>query len=83
MILFKTYKNKMSKKFLAEMKKIEYNKMIGLINNEQKREYETDLRIAFLLKKEEKSIIKKEPRTINKYETGKYINSQSLNYIYN
>jgi hypothetical protein len=65
------------------MKKIEYNKMIGLINNEQKREYETDLRIAFLLKKEEKSIIKKEPRTINKYETGKYINSQSLNYIYN
>jgi hypothetical protein len=83
MILFKTYKNKMSKKFLAEMKKIEYNKMIGLINNEQKREYETDLRIAFLLKKEEKSIIKKEPRQINKYETGKYINSQSLNYIYN
>jgi hypothetical protein len=83
MILFKTYKNKMSKKFLAEMKKIEYNKMIGLINNEQKREYETDLRIAFLLKKEEKSIIKKEPRPINKYETGKYINSQSLNYIYN
>lgn len=73
----------MSKKFLAEMKKIEYNKMIGLINNEQKREYETDLRIAFLLKKEEKSIIKKEPRQINKYETGKYINSQSLNYIYN
>jgi hypothetical protein len=76
----------MSKKFLAEMRKIEYNKMIGLITNEQKKEYETNLKITQILKKEEKSIIKKEPKEVvkkNKYETGKYINSQSLNYIYN
>jgi hypothetical protein len=77
----------MSKKFLAEMRKIEYNKMIGLITNEQKKEYETNLKITQILKKEEKSIIKKETKEEvvkkNKYETGKYINSQSLNYIYN
>jgi hypothetical protein len=77
----------MSKKILAEMRKIEYNKMIGLITNEQKKEYETNLKITQILKKEEKSIIKKEPKEEvvkkNKYKTGKYINSQSLNYIYN
>lgn len=76
----------MSKKFLAEMRKIEYNKMIGLITNEQKKEFETDLKIAQILKKE-KSLIKKEPKEEvvkkNKCEVGKYMNSQSLNYIYN
>jgi len=76
----------MSKKFLAEMRKIEYNKMIGLLTNEQKKEFETDLKIAQILKKE-KSLIKKEPKEEvvkkNKCEVGKYMNSQSLNYIYN
>lgn len=77
----------MSKKFLAEMRKIEYNKMIGLITNEQKKEYETDLKLAQIIKKEtikptSNPKPKPKPKPI-KYESGKYINSQSLNYIYN
>jgi hypothetical protein len=60
--------------------------MIGLLTNEQKKEFETDLKIAQILKKE-KSLIKKEPKEEvvkkNKCEVGKYMNSQSLNYIYN
>jgi len=76
----------MSKKFLAEMRKIEYNKMIGLITYEQKKEYETDLKIAQILKKEKQTIKTKPKEEVvkkNKYEPSKYMNSQSLNNIYN
>ena len=73
----------MSKKFLAEMRKIEYNKMIGLITNEQKKEYETDLKLAQIIKKEKikKQLESKSNKKI-KYESCKYMNSYSLNYIY-
>jgi hypothetical protein len=76
----------MSKKFLAEMRKIEYNKMIGLITYEQQKEYETDLKIAQILKKEKQTIKTKSKEEVvkkNKYEPSKYMNSQSLNNIYN
>jgi len=75
----------MSKKFLAEIRKIEYNNLIGLISEKEKKEKETRLILSQLTKdqKQIKQVVKKPIKVNEKYESGIYMKSESLNYIYN
>jgi len=75
----------MSKKFLAEIRKIEYNNLIGLISEKEKKEQETKLMLSQITKesKKVKQVVKVPIKVNEKYESSIYMKSESLNYIYN
>ena len=75
----------MTKNIFEELKKIEYNYLIGLITYKQKKELETNLKHSEILKEEVFNNLSSSKKKIiikQKNQKSIYMNSYNLNNIY-